>query len=82
MRRFLYPSDLGSLKAALEEAKAVKSNPYADQALGRNKTLLLLFFNSSLRTRLSSQRAAFNLGMNVIVLDVNKDGWQLETDLV
>lgn len=80
MRRFLYPSDLGSLKAGLEEAKAVKSNPYADQALGRNKTLLLLFFNSSLRTRLSSQRAAFNLGMNVIVLDVNKDGWQLETE--
>lgn len=80
MRRFLTPDDIGDLKIALEDAKLAKNNPYADQALGRNKTLLLLFFNSSLRTRLSSQRAGFNLGMNVIVMDVNKDGWQLETE--
>jgi len=80
MKRFLKPSDIGDLKSALEDAVSAKNNPYADQALGRNKTLLLLFFNSSLRTRLSSQRAGFNLGMNVIVLDVNKDSWQLETE--
>lgn len=80
MNRFLIPADLGDLKKALEEAKYVKNNPFADQSLGRNKTLLLIFFNSSLRTRLSSQRAGFNLGMNVIVLDVNKDGWKLETE--
>ena len=80
MRKFLSPGDIGDLKIALEDAISAKSNPYADQALGHNKTLLLLFFNSSLRTRLSSQRAGFNLGMNVIVLDVNKDGWQLETE--
>ncbi len=80
MRRFLTPGDIGNLKTALEDAKLAKNNPYADQALGHNKTLLLLFFNSSLRTRLSSQRAGFNLGMNVIVMDVNKDGWQLETE--
>lgn len=80
MNRFLIPADLGDLKKALEEAKYVKNNPFADQSLGRNKTLLLLFFNSSLRTRLSSQRAGFNLGMNVIVLDINKDGWKLETE--
>lgn len=80
MNRFLIPADLGDLKKALEEAKYVKNNPFADQSLGRNKTLLLLFFNSSLRTRLSSQRAGFNLGMNVIVLDINKEGWKLETE--
>ena len=47
--------------------------------LGRNKTLLMIFFNSSLRTRLSTQKAAMNLGMNVIVLDVNQGAWKLET---
>jgi N-succinyl-L-ornithine transcarbamylase len=80
MRRFLTPEDLGDLRKALDEARYVKSNPFADQDLGRNKTLLLIFFNSSLRTRLSSQRAATNMGMNVIVLDINKDGWKLESE--
>ncbi len=80
MKRFLTPQDIGDLNKALEDARYVKSNPYSDQVLGKNKTLLLLFFNSSLRTRLSSQRAGFNLGMNVIVMDVNKEGWQLETE--
>ncbi len=80
MKRFLKPEDIGSLKKALEEAQSVKSNPYSDQALGKNKTLLLIFFNSSLRTRISSQKAGMNLGMNVIVLDVNNDSWKLETE--
>ena len=57
-----------------------KTNPFADQELGRNKTLLMIFFNSSLRTRLSTQKAALNLGMNVIVLDVNQGAWKLETE--
>ena len=80
MKQFLKPEDIGSLKKALEEAQSVKNNPYADQALGKNKTLLLIFFNSSLRTRISSQKAGMNLGMNVIVLDVNSDSWKLETE--
>ncbi|WP_430810636.1 MULTISPECIES: N-acetylornithine carbamoyltransferase [unclassified Carboxylicivirga] len=80
MKRFLTVDDIGNLEAALKEAAEVKQNPYAWDTLGKNKTIILLFFNSSLRTRLSTQKAAMNLGMNVIVLDVNKDGWQLETE--
>jgi N-succinyl-L-ornithine transcarbamylase len=80
MRRFLKPSDIGDLRQALNDAAEVKQNPFGFQHLGKNKTAVLIFFNSSLRTRLSTQRAATNLGMNVIVLDVNKDGWKLETE--
>lgn len=80
MKRFLKPEDIGNLHKALEDARTVKENPFADQTLGKDKTLLLIFFNSSLRTRLSSQKAAMNLGMNVIVLDINNDGWKLETE--
>ncbi len=80
MKRFLTVNDIGDLKQALAEAAEVKKNPYAWDQLGKNKTIILIFFNSSLRTRLSTQKAAMNLGMNVIVLDVNKDGWQLETE--
>lgn len=80
MRKFLTPSDLGDLNQALKEAREAKQNPFADQVLGKNKTILIIFFNSSLRTRLSTQKAALNLGMNVIVLDINNDGWKLETE--
>ncbi|MBI9064018.1 MAG: N-acetylornithine carbamoyltransferase [Marinilabiliaceae bacterium] len=80
MKRFLTVTDIGDLKKALAEATEVKKNPYAWDQLGKNKTIILIFFNSSLRTRLSTQKAAMNLGMNVIVLDVNKDGWKLETE--
>jgi len=80
MKRFLTVTDIGDLKKALAEATEVKKNPYAWDHLGKNKTIILIFFNSSLRTRLSTQKAAMNLGMNVIVLDVNKDGWKLETE--
>ena len=72
MRHFTSITQLPDLAKALEAAKYVKENPFADQELGRNKTLLMIFFNSSLRTRLSTQKAALNLGMNVIVLDVNQ----------
>ncbi len=80
MRHFTSITQLGDLGNALEEARYVKENPFADQDLGRNKTLLMIFFNSSLRTRLSTQKAAMNLGMNVIVLDVNQGAWKLETE--
>lgn len=80
MKRFLTPSDLGDINKALKEAAEIKNNPYAFQHLGKNKTAVLIFFNSSLRTRLSTQKAALNLGMNVIVLDINKESWKLETE--
>lgn len=80
MKSFTSVKQLGDLQKAFEAAKYVKENPFADQELGRNKTLLLVFFNNSLRTRLSTQRAGLNLGMNVIVLDVNQGAWKLETE--
>lgn len=80
MRHFTSITQLENLGKTIEEAKYVKANPFAYQDLGRNKTLLMIFFNSSLRTRLSTQKAALNLGMNVIVLDVNQGAWKLETE--
>lgn len=80
MKTFFHPQDLGDIKAALDEAQLVKKDRYAFQQLGKNKTLLMVFFNNSLRTRLSTQKAAMNLGMNVIVLDVNAGAWKLETE--
>lgn len=80
MRTFFNVDDLGNLDQAIAEAMEVKKNRYAYQELGKNKTLLMIFFNNSLRTRLSTQKAATNLGMNVIVLDVNAGAWKLETE--
>ena len=80
MKTFFNVEDLGDLKAALAEAQEVKANRFGYQELGKNKTLLMIFFNNSLRTRLSTQKAAMNLGMNVIVLDVNAGAWKLETE--
>ena len=80
MRNFTNVNDIGLLDQALAKARYVKENPFADQALGKNKTLLMVFFNSSLRTRLSTQKAGLNLGMNVIVLDINQGAWKLETE--
>ena len=77
MKTFFHPQDLGDIRAALAEAQLVKKDRYAFQQLGKNKTLLMVFFNNSLRTRLSTQKAAMNLGMNVIVLDVNAGAWKL-----
>ncbi|MBQ7268867.1 MAG: N-acetylornithine carbamoyltransferase [Bacteroidales bacterium] len=81
MRQFISVEDLGDLRQGLQAAKYVKEHPFADQALGRNRTMLIVFFNNSLRTRLSTQKAALNLGMNVMVLDVNQGAWKLETEL-
>ena len=80
MRTFFNVEDLGNLDQAIAEALEVKKDRYAYQHLGKNKTLLMIFFNNSLRTRLSTQKAATNLGMNVIVLDVNAGAWKLETE--
>lgn len=80
MKTFFNVEDIGDLNTALAEAQEVKKNRFAYQELGKNKTLLMIFFNNSLRTRLSTQKAAMNLGMNVIVLDVNAGAWKLETE--
>ncbi len=81
MNTFFHVDDIGNLDDALKEALEVKANPFGWQHLGKNKTIILVFFNSSLRTRLSSQKAALNLGMNPIVLNVNGDSWKLETQM-
>ncbi len=80
MKRFLSVNDIGPLDKAVAEALEIKRDRFAYQHLGRNRTLMMIFFNSSLRTRLSTQKAAMNLGMNVIVLDVNQGAWKLETE--
>ena len=80
MKKFTCVQDIGPLDKALAEAALIKKDRFAFTGLGRNKTLLMIFFNSSLRTRLSTQKAAMNLGMNVIVLDVNQGAWKLETE--
>lgn len=80
MNTFLNVADLGDLRQALAEAADIKRDRYQYDNLGRNMTALLVFFNNSLRTRLSTQKAAQNLGMNVIVLDVNAGAWKLETE--
>ncbi|MCQ2180475.1 MAG: N-acetylornithine carbamoyltransferase [Bacteroidales bacterium] len=81
MKTFFHVSDIGDLGAALDEARQVKATPFAWKHLGENKTIMLVFFNSSLRTRLSSQKAALNLGMNPIVLNIGQDSWKLETEM-
>mgnify|MGYP003623441992 CR=1 FL=1 len=80
MRTYTNVKDLGDLKSAVNEALEIKKNRYAYKHLGENKTLLMVFFNSSLRTRLSTQKAGMNLGMNTIVLDINQGAWKLETE--
>ena len=80
MKTFMNVEDLGDLQKALLEAEEIKKDRFKYQDLGKNKTLMMVFFNNSLRTRLSTQKAAMNLGMNVIVLDVNAGAWKLETE--
>jgi N-succinyl-L-ornithine transcarbamylase len=80
MRHFTNVQDLGNLQNAVQEALEIKKNRYAYKHLGENKTLMMVFFNSSLRTRLSTQKAGMNLGMNTMVLDINQGAWKLETE--
>jgi len=78
MNKFISVNDVSDVKAFVNEALQLKADPFAFSHLGKNKTLGLLFLNPSLRTRLSTQKAAMNLGMNVMVMNVDKDGWALE----
>ncbi|MCB4806687.1 N-acetylornithine carbamoyltransferase [Tamlana sp. 62-3] len=78
MKHYTSINDIDNIDSWIEEAKALKLMPLKHIDLGKNKTLGLLFFNSSLRTRLSTQKAALNLGMNPIVMNVSGDAWGLE----
>lgn len=78
MKHYTSIHDIDNMNSWIEEAKTLKNNPLEFIALGKNKTIGLLFFNSSLRTRLSTQKAALNLGMNPIVMNVSGDAWGLE----
>ncbi len=80
MRNFLSADDVPCIETLAQKALAIKANPFASQHLGKNKTMLLVFLNASLRTRLSTQKAAQNLGMHTIVLNVGQDSWQMEYD--
>ena len=71
MENFFSVKDVKDMQALLKKALEVKANPLANETLGKHKTLGLIFYNSSLRTRISSQKAAYNLGMDVITLNVN-----------
>jgi N-succinyl-L-ornithine transcarbamylase len=78
MKCYTNINDLGNLQKAVQEAIQIKKNPLQYKALGEGKTICLLFFNNSLRTRLSTQKAAQNLGMNVVVMNFGSEGWELE----
>ncbi|MFV0541144.1 MAG: N-acetylornithine carbamoyltransferase [Aestuariibaculum sp.] len=78
MKHYISIHDIDNINTWIEEAKQLKQNPLQYLALGKNKTIGLLFFNSSLRTRLSTQKAALNLGMNPVVMNVSDDAWGLE----
>lgn len=81
MKHFTSVKDIPDLKKAVETALEIKKNRFGYKNLGENKTMVLIFFNPSLRTRLSTQKAAMNLGMNTMVMNVSDDGWQLESEL-
>ncbi len=78
MKHYLSIKDIDSLPDWVAEARTLKENPLLFQELGTNKTICLLFFNNSLRTRLSTQKAAINLGLEVVVMNFGNEGWALE----
>ena len=80
MTNFLSLADVTDLDTLIQSGRDAKANPFADQHLGKNKTIGLIFFNSSLRTRLSTQKAAQNLGLNVMIMNVGQDSWGLEME--
>jgi len=80
MKHFLSINDVTDLNQLITSGIISKRNPFGDADLGKQKTIGLLFFNSSLRTRLSTQKAAQNLGLNVIMMNVGQDGWGLEME--
>ncbi len=78
MKNFISVKDTGDIRGLVQQAIAYKSNPFKDRSLGQNKRIGLLFLNPSMRTRLSTQIAAQNIGMEAIVFNVGQDGWMLE----
>lgn len=80
MKHFTSVHDVTNLKELLAEAFSIKNDPFQYENLGKHRTMGLLFFNASLRTRLSTQKAAHNLGMNTMVLNINEDSWKIETE--
>lgn len=78
MKKFTTVDDINDLDELILTAKKIKSDPFGNPELGKNKVLGLLFFNPSLRTRLSTQKASLNLGMDSIVMNLNTEGWSLE----
>lgn len=78
MKKYTDLTDISNLEALIAEARSLKENPFAFEELGKRKRLVMLFFNSSLRTRLSTEKAARNLGMEVTVMNFNSDAWKLE----
>ena len=80
MKQFISVEDVTDINALAEKALAYKANPFVDKYLGANKRIGLLFLNPSLRTRISTQIAAENLGLQVITFNVDKDGWKLECE--
>jgi N-succinyl-L-ornithine transcarbamylase len=78
MKKFTSAKDILDISALTDEALAFKKDPWSGQERGIRKTLGLIFMNPSLRTRISTHKAATNLGMEVMVLNVDKDGWALE----
>lgn len=78
MKNYLSITDIDSLPNWVQDARSLKKDPVAYKDLGANKTIGLLFFNNSLRTRLSTQKAAMNLGMEVMVMNFGNEGWALE----
>ena len=78
MKQFINIDDVPHLEQLVQDALDCKANPFGDTQVGQHKTLGLLFFNPSLRTRLSTQKAAANLGMSVMSMDLNTHGWKLE----
>jgi N-succinyl-L-ornithine transcarbamylase len=79
MKNFISVKDVADIPSLVKEALELKKNPYAFKKLGENKTIGLIFLNPSLRTRISTQKAAKNLGMDTIVMNMDKEGWALET---
>lgn len=78
MKQFTGVKDIDNLQTLIQEALELKKNPLAFAEAGKHKTLGLIFMNPSLRTRISTQKAGLNLGMHVIVMNMDKEGWALE----
>src|SRR5690606_5470508 len=79
MKKFFSVNDVPDLKQLIQEAREIKNEPFQNEDLGKRKTLGLIFLNPSLRTRLSTQKAGMNLGMQVMVMNMGQEGWALET---